>query len=99
MATSLITARFGAAVRSLRHSLGLSQETLAERADLHRTYIADVERGARNVTLKTMERLARALEVPTATLLMQAGEPAVPAELPGGETCAHERTRACAPPN
>jgi transcriptional regulator with XRE-family HTH domain len=93
METSLITSRFGATVRSLRHGLGLSQEALAERAELHRTYIADVEGGARNVTLKTMERLARALEVSTATLLMHAGEPAGPAEPPGGESCAGEGTR------
>jgi len=93
MATSLITSRFGAAVKSLRHGLGLSQEALAERAELHRTYIADVEGGTRNVTLKTMERLARALEVSIATLLVQACEPAGPAELPCGETCAVERTR------
>jgi CheY-like chemotaxis protein len=63
--------------------LGISQEALAERADLHRTYIADVEGGARNVTLKTMDRLARALEVSNATLLLEAGDPAVLAELAG----------------
>jgi CheY-like chemotaxis protein/DNA-binding XRE family transcriptional regulator len=83
MTASLITSRFGAAVRSLRHRLCISQETLAERADLHRTYIVDVEGGARNVSLKTMERLARALEVSNATLLLQAGDPAVLAELAG----------------
>jgi transcriptional regulator with XRE-family HTH domain len=74
--TSLITARFGVTVRRLRHRLGVSQEALAERADLHRTYIADVEGGRRNVTLKTMERLARGLEVSLAALLTQAGETA-----------------------
>ena len=41
---------------------------LAERADLHRTYIADIERGARNVSLRSIEKLARALGVPTAEL-------------------------------
>lgn len=72
---SAITKRFGASVKRLRHSLGLSQEALAERAGLHRTYIADVEGRGRNVTLKTMERLAAALEVSTAALLTQTGEP------------------------
>jgi len=43
--------------------MGISQEELAERAMLHRTYISDVERGARNVSLHSIERLARALEI------------------------------------
>jgi transcriptional regulator with XRE-family HTH domain len=75
-----ITTRFGIAVRRLRHRLGISQETLAERADLHRTYISDVERGSRNVTLTTMERLARGLEVSMASLLAQTVEPAARVE-------------------
>src|ERR1044071_5632666 len=54
---------FGAAVRAHRLRLGLSQEGLAERAELHRTYITDVERGARNLSLESISRLARALEV------------------------------------
>src|SRR5678815_905586 len=69
MRGSLITARFGASVRSLRFRLGISQEELAERAEMHRTYIAGIERGARNVTLKSIDRLARALGVSTAALL------------------------------
>jgi transcriptional regulator with XRE-family HTH domain len=48
--------------------LGLSQEALAERAALHRTYISDIERGARNVSLLSIERLARGLEVSIAML-------------------------------
>jgi len=46
----------------------LSQEALAERAGLHRTYIGFVERAERNPTLKTMEKLARGLEVSLAEL-------------------------------
>lgn len=78
MAAPLITTRFGATVRKLRHGLGLTQEALAERADLHRTYIAEIETGVRNITLKSMERLARALEVSAAALLLQVDE--APAE-------------------
>ena len=51
------------AVRSWRRKLGFSQEELAERADLHRTYISDIERGARNVSLGSITRLARALGI------------------------------------
>lgn len=54
--------RFGRAVRTRRVELDLSQEALAERAELHRTYVADIERGARNVSLVNVEKLARALE-------------------------------------
>jgi CheY-like chemotaxis protein/DNA-binding XRE family transcriptional regulator len=54
---------FGAAVKSERTRLGYSQEILAERADLHRTYITDIERGARNLSLETIYKLAGALGV------------------------------------
>jgi CheY-like chemotaxis protein len=59
---------FGTSVKVSRNLLGISQETLAERAALHRTYISDVERGGRNPSLKTILRLAQALEVPLSTL-------------------------------
>ena len=85
MPTSQITSRLGTSVRSLRHSLGISQEVLAERADLHRTYIADIERGARNITVKSVEKLACALEVSIATLLAEAGEPAARPERSSGD--------------
>src|SRR6185369_491709 len=71
-----ITALFGASIRSLRFRLGLTQEELAERADLHRTYIAGIEGGARNVSLKTVDKLARALEVSIAALLSPSSEAA-----------------------
>lgn len=54
---------FGASVRAWRHQLAISQEELAERASLHRTYVSDVERGTRNVSLEIIQRLAQALEV------------------------------------
>lgn len=60
---------FGTSVRLWRSRLKISQEELAGRAGLHRTYICDVERGARNVTLESIEKLANALEISVSTLL------------------------------
>jgi two-component system, response regulator len=60
---------FGAAVRKWREALKLSQEQLAKRAGLHRTYICDIERGARNISLEKTQKLAKALSIPLVTLL------------------------------
>lgn len=68
MATLDVKKQFGAAVRLRRDHLGISQEELAGRAGLHRTYISDVERGARNVSLESMHRLADGLEIPLSVL-------------------------------
>ena len=54
---------FGTLIRSKRMALGLSQEVLAERANLHRTYVTDIERGSRNLTLESISKLAGALGV------------------------------------
>jgi CheY-like chemotaxis protein/DNA-binding XRE family transcriptional regulator len=62
---------FGAAVRLRRNHLGISQEELAGRAGLHRTYISDVERGARNVSLESIHRLADALAIPASVLFLE----------------------------
>lgn len=69
MATNTYNQSFGAKVRALRDQLGFSQEKLAERSGLHRTYISDVERGARNISLNSINKLAAALQVSAATLL------------------------------
>jgi len=61
MVSSDIKSRFGTAVRTERKRLGISQEELAGRAGLHRTYVADIERGARNLSLANIEKLAKAL--------------------------------------
>lgn len=58
-----IRERFGFAIKTRREELGLTQEVLADRADIHRTYISDIERGSRNVSLVNIERLALALDV------------------------------------
>ena len=58
-----IQERFGDAVRARREELGLTQEELAHRAKIHRTYLSDVERGSRNLSLVNIERLALALSL------------------------------------
>ena len=60
--------RFGENVRSLREKKDLSQEQLAELADLDRTYIGGLERGERNATLASVIRVARALGIKAAAL-------------------------------
>ena len=60
---------FAANVRRIRDKRGLSQEKLAELANLHRTYVGSVERGERNVSIDNMERLAAALAVALRDLL------------------------------
>lgn len=52
---------FGKRVRELREKIGLSQEALAEKAGLHRTYISSIELGERNVSLANILKLSRAL--------------------------------------
>lgn len=54
---------FGERVRQLRLPTGLSQEALAAKAGLHRTYVGSVERGERNISLDNIHVLAEALEV------------------------------------
>jgi two-component system response regulator len=69
-----VQAQFGTVVRAWRSRLGISQEELAGRAGLHRTYVSDVERGTRNVSLASIDKLAAALEVSVATLFAQVGQ-------------------------
>ncbi|MCX7867635.1 helix-turn-helix domain-containing protein [Limisphaera sp. VF-2] len=64
-----LLAAFGLRVRQQREAKGLTQEQLAERADLDRTYISDIERGSRNPGIRNVIRIARALGIPTAKLL------------------------------
>jgi transcriptional regulator with XRE-family HTH domain len=58
-----IRERFGDAVRARREGLELTQEDLAEKAKIHRTYVSDIERGSRNVSLINIEKLAAALSL------------------------------------
>jgi CheY-like chemotaxis protein/DNA-binding XRE family transcriptional regulator len=79
--SSDVKKEFGAVVRRERRRLGFSQERLAERAELHRTYVTDIERGARNLSIESISKLARALNTtigalfsPLAAHLRAAGE-------------------------
>jgi transcriptional regulator with XRE-family HTH domain len=58
-----IKQRFGQAVRRRRRELDLTQEELAERASVHRSYIANIERGEINPALENIEKIAEALEI------------------------------------
>ena len=60
---------FGIAVRQFRETHGWSQEALAERADLNRSYLGEVERGRVIPSLATAQKLALALEIPLSQLL------------------------------
>lgn len=63
----------GMAIKAERGLLGISQEELAYRAGLHRTYVSDLERGARNPSLDTIEKLALALQLSVSSLFEKAG--------------------------
>ncbi len=65
-----ILADFGKRVRQLRQLRGFSQESLADACGLHRTYIGAIERGERNVSLLNIQRIATALDVAPAQLLL-----------------------------
>jgi transcriptional regulator with XRE-family HTH domain len=71
--------RLGAVVRACRHRLGVTQEELAWRAGIHRTYLADIERGKRNVTLRTAANLSRTLQITIGHLFAHAAEPSATA--------------------
>jgi len=65
---------FGSVVRAFRVKAGISQERLAEIAGIHRTYIGDVERGKRNISLVNMLRISKALSVPLSRIISQMEE-------------------------
>jgi transcriptional regulator with XRE-family HTH domain len=76
MPLSAATATFGSRVRSCRLALNLSQEALAEAAGLHWTFVGQVERGRRNLSLHNILKLARALGVDPGDLLRGLEPPA-----------------------
>lgn len=63
MGKKKILIAFGEKVRELRKNLGISQEELSYKADLHRTYIGMIERAEKNITLVNIEKISKALKV------------------------------------
>ena len=67
--------RFGLALKTVREGEKLTQEELAHRAGIHRTYLSDIERGFRNPSLVNLDRLAGALGLTLAELFGHLGPP------------------------
>lgn len=67
-----LSQHFGVVIRNRRMTAGLSQEALAEKADLHPTYVSMDERGVRNPTLDVADRLARGLGADLPSLIQEA---------------------------
>ena len=61
-------------IRRIRKEQGLSQERLANMAEIHRTYIGAIERGERNITLDSLDKIALALNVSVAELVNPNGQ-------------------------
>ena len=64
-----IKLKLGRKIRETRVKEGYSQEELASRSGLHRTYISDIERGERNVSVENIEKIAKALKTEPNDLL------------------------------
>ena len=62
---------FGLRIKELRLKAHISQEELAELCDLHRTYISDIERCNRNVSIDNIEKIAKALHITASDLLKE----------------------------
>lgn len=67
--TQSVLIRFGNVIRQERERQGLSQEKLAELADVHRTYIGMIERAEKNITLANIEKFAKGLNKPMSYLI------------------------------
>ncbi len=63
---------FGEAISERRAYVAMTQQQLADHSGVHRTYISDIERGSRNVTVTTVNRIAAALETTAARIFVQA---------------------------
>lgn len=75
-----------------RESLGISQEEVANKAGLHRTYISDVERGARNLSIKSLSKISLALELQASYVVKTAEDYLQQSLCLQGESSAMEET-------
>lgn len=73
MEQSSLGQRIGAAIRTRRVAKGMSQENFADLIAMHRAYYSAIERGQKNITISTLERIAQGLGTPMSTLLEKAG--------------------------
>ena len=73
MAEETLAREFGELVRRLRQDRGYSQEEFSFRVGLHQTYVSSVERGERNVTIQTADRIAKALDTTLTEMFGQLG--------------------------
>ena len=67
-----LRAKLGRTVRRLRREAGFSQESFADKCGVHRTYMGAVERGETNISLDSLERISRALDMTAGRLLLEA---------------------------
>jgi len=58
-----IKVNVGSRIRELRNEMGISQEALANKAEIDRTYVTDVENGRRNISIENLQKLVNALQV------------------------------------
>lgn len=63
--------RVGANIKRLRREQGISQEELADRAGMHRTFISQIERAVKNPTIQTLDKIAQALGVPLTEIVVE----------------------------
>ena len=63
----------GQRIRNYRTKLGLSQEILAELSGFHHTYIGQLERGEKNATIESIEKISKALDIPLSKLFENLG--------------------------
>lgn len=73
MAKHSIAIQLGKALRTRRRAAGISQDDFADHIGMHRAYYAAIERGEKNMTLKTLKRVADGLRVSMSTLLQETG--------------------------
>jgi len=71
--------RLGRAIRARREALGMSQEAFGDKIGVNRAYYGDVERGARNLTIRSLERVAKGLGTSMLSLFAEADTPATAA--------------------